>query len=393
MSWLKTETGANSGVLPEFSNVEAGQVMGLPASNARHRGFIQSRIDFACYKCGLPPLGLAADEPYKKAWRSTDTGWEFPVPHMALAVRSRRWTDDDFKKLDAVLCVLRSGATKLWKDEIALNSEKIHEWAYGFVGLQTPLITAVATQNPVWSRDELILALRLYMRHRSSPPSKGSVEVALLSRLLRTMNLRSSKSATFRNTDGVYMKLMNLRSIDPDYLSQNKVGLKKRGKDEQRVWDLYVNDIPGLEAAADAISLAISAPTSETGIDQPDEDDIEECEEGRVLTRLHRYRERNRKLVSDFKDWFRKRNGGKLICAGCGLDCEVKYGAMAERLIDVHHTKPVHTMKPAEKTHPNDLVLLCVSCHRAVHSRRRWLTVDELKSMLATIAASGVAKC
>jgi 5-methylcytosine-specific restriction protein A len=175
------------------------------------------------------------------------------------------------------------------------------------------------------------------------------------------------------------MKLMNFRTIEFNSGRQQKVGLKKRWQDEQRVWDLYAHDFPALEAAATAIIAAVNASVFETGIDRADEDDIADCEEGRILTRMHRYRERDRGITAKVKERYRQRNDGKLVCSGCDLDYAVKYGAMADRLVDVHHTKPVHTMRPGDKTDPNDLVLLCVSCHRAVHSERQWLSVDELR--------------
>lgn len=382
VDWLRKYAAEYDGALPEFSNAEAGLVMGLPDSHARHRGRVQSRLDFACYQCGLPPLGLAADEPYSRAWRSDDTGWQFPIEHMTYVVRNRQWTPDDFDRLEQTLKSLRPSAAKLWQDEIKDNPQRIKDWAFAFVHPSTTVQTGlVVKRNPDWSRDELILAFRLYMRHRQNVPAKSGVEVARLSRLLRHMAQRSTRSPSYRNTDGVYMKLMNFRIIDPEYTTKEKVGLKNNGKDELRVWELYANNLLALEAAADAIEAAINAPASETGINNEDEDDIEECEEGRILTRMHHYRERNRKLVALFKERFRSMKG-RLECAGCELDFAVKYGAMAERLIDVHHIKPVHTMKPGDKTDPNDLVLLCVSCHRAVHSERQWLSVDELRRRL-----------
>jgi hypothetical protein len=41
----------------------------------------------------------------------------------------------------------------------------------------------VGRRNPVWSRDELILALDLYMRFRPTLPNKASAEVTELSAL------------------------------------------------------------------------------------------------------------------------------------------------------------------------------------------------------------------
>jgi len=42
-------------------------------------------------------------------------------------------------------------------------------------------------RNPPWSRDELILALDFYFRHRETPRGEMADEIASLSRLLNRM--------------------------------------------------------------------------------------------------------------------------------------------------------------------------------------------------------------
>lgn len=384
IKWLRAEAAKNGGTLPRFSNAEAADVMGLSVSrDGRHRGKIHSRIDFACYRCNLPPIGLGADEPFKRAWHSEDAGWAYPVEHMAFAVKARSWSEIDFDSLQLTLDTLRPDATKLWRDEIASSSEHIKSWAYGFVDIDESPERSERKKNTNWTRDELILALHLYKQPGGSVLSKNSVEVAKLSRLLNQLSRSVSKNQTYRNVNGVYMKLMNFRSIDPKYTSQGKVGLTRNNKDEQVVWDLFADDVQRLnDVVANLITTASFGP-EKTGADDPDEDDIQDCEEGRILTRQHRYRERDRTLVEKFKAQFKRKNNGLLFCAGCHLDFARNYGSMSDRLIDVHHTKPVHTMLPGDKTSPNDLILLCVCCHRIVHSTKKWLELDELRNFLA----------
>jgi len=71
--------------------------------------------------------------------------------------------------------------------------------------------------NPPWNRDELILALELYLRNPASPPAKSSVEVEGLSSVLNELGQRLGSTANdkFRNANGVYMKMMNFRRFDP----------------------------------------------------------------------------------------------------------------------------------------------------------------------------------
>jgi len=64
--------------------------------------------------------------------------------------------------------------------------------------------------NPAWSRDELILALNLYVQFKGNPPGKGSHGVVELSNFLNKMGSQiANRALDFRNPNGVYMKVMN----------------------------------------------------------------------------------------------------------------------------------------------------------------------------------------
>ena len=245
-------------------------------------------------------------------------------------------------------------------------------------GLES-LAAAPKPRNATWSRDELILALQLYVSHRKSPLGKDSVEVKKLSICLNKMNatLGQSTSETFRNTNGVYMKMMNFRRFDPDYIARGKVGLTRGNKDEELVWLQFAHDPIQLDRVASAIRLALEQAPHEQ-LKGNDEPGIQEAQEGRVLTRLHRYRERNRAIVEERKKLALK-TLGYLACEACGFDFSTVYGNAGNGLIDVHHTKPVHTLTEGEKTKLEDLALLCANCHRVVHSSRKWLTVHEVR--------------
>jgi 5-methylcytosine-specific restriction protein A len=76
-------------------------------------------------------------------------------------------------------------------------------------------------RNPTWSRDELILALDLYLRHRERLPDNDATEIVELSQTLNSLFGEQAKDAAlFRNRNGVYMKLANFRAVDPLHTSQ-----------------------------------------------------------------------------------------------------------------------------------------------------------------------------
>ena len=111
------------------------------------------------------------------------------------------------------------------------------------------------SQNADWTFDEHILALNLYMSNPASPPGKQSQEVRELSKILNLLGRKVGLAMTekFRNANGVYMKMMNFRRLDPRFQVLGKVGLERGAKGEEEVWNRYANDLVGLRAAADAI--------------------------------------------------------------------------------------------------------------------------------------------
>ena len=100
------------------------------------------------------------------------------------------------------------------------------------------------TRNPTWSREELILALDLYLR--GGFLDDRHPDVVELSELLNRI-AASTPTPTFRNPNGVSMKLGNFRSLDP---SRTGVGLPRIGRGDAAVWAEFANDRPRLAAEA-----------------------------------------------------------------------------------------------------------------------------------------------
>lgn len=398
ISWLKEQAAGNEGTIPVFSNADAAVVMGMEDIQryGQVHGNIQSRIDFACYKCGLPPLGLTANAPFAKAWgqQAKDKGgrsWTFPVSAMQVAAQSKCWSDMDFDQIQRETERLPGLAHVLWKEELTTNERSVRDWALSFGDAENTDQTrteasSMSKRNPIWSRDELILALDLYLRHRASPPAKDSLEVMDLSKFLNQMGdaLEKRSGKTYRNSNGVYMKMMNFRRIDPSYTQDGKVGLTRGNKDEHVVWSEFANNTARLAQVVSAIKNAVTHHLNDDVLGAIDEPGIQEAEEGRVLTRLHRYKERSQKLVEQCKKNAMSKFG-RLSCEACGFDFSVAYGSAGSGLIDVHHTRPVHTLEEGDKTKIEDLALLCSNCHQVVHSSRQWLTIDQIKAILQKV--------
>lgn len=73
-------------------------------------------------------------------------------------------------------------------------------------------------RNPKWTRNEIIITLDFYFKHYPHLPERNSQEIKQISDILRNLELENSKNinSNYRNVTGVYMKLMNFHSINPD---------------------------------------------------------------------------------------------------------------------------------------------------------------------------------
>lgn len=236
------------------------------------------------------------------------------------------------------------------------------------------------SRKQAWLRDELILALDLYVREGSGAPLVSRQEV---SGLLRAVPIEPGLAADprFRSPQAVAYKLHNFVALDP---SMPTAGFPHGGQGDATVWSEYAHDPVRLAAAAAAIKANIS--TLAPGQAEEDEVDVAEAVEGALLTRVHRVRERSAKLVAQKKAQAMAAQG-VLCCAGCGFDFAVIYGEHGAGFIECHHTIPLHSLRPGSKTRLDDLALVCANCHRMIHRRTPWLTMDALRLLIADQAA------
>ena len=231
-------------------------------------------------------------------------------------------------------------------------------------------------RNPKWTRDELILALDLYFRCPPTKTSKDNPEIVRLSDLLNSLPIHPQKTDynKFRNPNGVYMKLCNYLRFDPNY---SGTGLKAGGKLEEDIWNEFSSNKDKLSKTCQAII------NSSPEVPRPNDIEIddEEFEEGRILTKLHKIRERS-PSVSKKKKAAVINKTGRLECEACGFDFQKFYGEIGQGVAECHHTKPVSELTRGEKTQLTDLSILCANCHRIIHKSKPMYTVAQLKERI-----------
>jgi ssDNA-binding Zn-finger/Zn-ribbon topoisomerase 1 len=129
----------------------------------------------------------------------------------------------------------------------------------------------------------------------------------------------------------------------------------------------------------EGIDIQISKSNFSISLAQELEEDV--FPEGRIFYRKHRQRERSKQLVEKAKAR-RKEQVSVLICDVCEFNFSARYGKVGTDYIECHHTKPISELKENEGTKLEDIALVCANCHRMLHRKRPWLSIEQLKSLL-----------
>ena len=233
-------------------------------------------------------------------------------------------------------------------------------------------------RNPPWNRDELILALDLYFRLGRKHEGPRHPEVVKLSATLNSLPVHQDKSQqiTYRNPAGVAMKLANFLTHDPEYAG---AGLTQGNRLEVVVWAEFANAPIRLRSVANAIVKAAAKFGSDKHVEETSDDD--EFPEGKVLSRLHKMKERNPTAVRRKKAKTLAETG-KLLCEVCDFDFAIFYGHRGEGFVECHHIAPLHTLPEKTSIRLKDLAIVCANCHRMLHRGKDKSTIDLLKAVV-----------
>lgn len=185
----------------------------------------------------------------------------------------------------------------------------------------------------------------------------------------------------FRNPEGVAFKLQNLRQVATGR------GLANVSAVDREVWASF-GQTPDVVTRLAALIRSESATAQPPGA--PD-DEGEEFTEGRLLTLVHKRREREKGLRPLLLRARRKSNGS-LTCDACGDGPKTADDLLSDAGFEAHHTIPLQQAGPqGTATRVGDLALLCATCHRLLHRamqvRKTWLSIADFKAVLASSEA------
>ena len=118
-----------------------------------------------------------------------------------------------------------------------------------------------------------------------------------------------------------------------------------------------------------------------------EEDPFDDCpqasaREGAVKFRLHKHRERAPGLRID-KLSSALAATGRLACEICDSDYREQFGPEARFCFEVHHRLPLSELEDERETQLDDLAVLCVLCHRFIHSLPELPSVEEARRLIA----------
>jgi hypothetical protein len=151
LQWLK-ERREPDGRIPPFDYSEAASSIGWEdlRKYGRPMGNLVSRLDFACYRADLPPLGLVAQPSFEAAWDQEGRSWAYPRHEMETAARAHCWTVADLDLIQSEAAKLPGKATAAWHPEIAKREAAIKKWAMGFGSTEAPEPELETLETPYW---------------------------------------------------------------------------------------------------------------------------------------------------------------------------------------------------------------------------------------------------
>ncbi len=219
----------------------------------------------------------------------------------------------------------------------------------------------------------------LYFRagRRQLPPEHQ--DVILLSDLLNRFPIHppEGRDENFRNPNGISMILGNFLGVDPEHETP---GLSRNNRLQEEVWREFAGRPNDLRHVADAIARACAVlPRVGVPYDELIEDEV--LPEGRVLTRLHLLRERNRPLVERKREQTLARTG-RLACEVCDFDFARVYGDLGDGFAECHHLVPLSELPEVRTTRLTDLAIVCANCHRMLHRTRPAMAILELRTLV-----------
>ena len=180
----------------------------------------------------------------------------------------------------------------------------------------------------------------------------------------------------FRNPDGVSFKLQNIRSV------ATGKGLDNTSKMDKSVWEDFQNN------REEVTTISTNIKNGIIQFEEHDElgseiDDNETFSEGKIITAIHKRRERSPKLRKELIK--KRRASNSIFCDICSVSTLFNSPIEDTAFFECHHINLL-SQTGVVKTKINDVAFICANCHRALHSlivkEKRWIKPEEIKKLI-----------
>ena len=104
--------------------------------------------------------------------------------------------------------------------------------------------------------------------------------------------------------------------------------------------------------------------------------------EGLSKIDIHLTKERKLQLVIDAKIEWSQNSNGDVKCSVCQFSFLEKYGVYGQGFIEAHHNFPISELSEETIMKISDLSPVCSNCHRIIHRKRPFLSVNELRKIV-----------
>lgn len=226
----------------------------------------------------------------------------------------------------------------------------------------------------LWAREELILVLSLYFEHHNKVSAIPDSTIDEYSKICRAMHpTNASKNPKFRSAKSIRARLYNFQSCDPSWIERGHKGLQAGSAvNFKNIWDEFYKNPDEVVTLAGEIKDALKAsPRYQTNTAN------DSIFEGQRVLRIHQSRERKPQRQKKINSFITTH--GYLFCECCGTTGERYEKSIRESIFEVHHDIPLALASNQVETKIEDLLILCASCHKAIHGYEEVPSVDEMK--------------
>jgi 5-methylcytosine-specific restriction protein A len=176
------------------------------------------------------------------------------------------------------------------------------------------------------------------------------------------------------------IKESSFRRLRDEYdgFYENRKGFPYPEKRKSRVEYKNLFDKIKQDVYIQKINLILSKENFEINFDEQIEDNPY-YEGEKIRIEINRY-ERNQKAKKECLEYYGRK------CEVCNFDDKNSIYSNIN-IIEVHHLKPLHENNEKHKVDPvKDLRPVCPNCHRALHSKKKAISIEELKEIIKTTA-------